>query len=450
MSSAIQELTEQARKAIIDGDLDKGRDYTARAKALADLESIKTTPEPVRPPFRSESSVAKETGNEETAKSWYIRKFGKSIDESYGQVARELYGKSYELAAREKWADWRLFAKTGKSYLESMVLLTPEQIAGIVHSDIPVSEAKATMIEAQDTLGGYLVPEEYGERIITRLQGLTVVRKGAVVNRTSRDKVSLPKQTGGNSRNIGATRVTWVDEIPTSTAADTNMTFGNISIDIHTCMATVAVSRNLLEDNAFDLDRYLMNQFASDFALDEDAQFLVGNGVGRPQGILNGTAANGSPFDADITAVASLNASNLTPDGLLAVAYAIAAQYRTGAVWIMAKDTALKIRQMKNGSGEYLWPTKDNQLGSTLTATLAGFPVMESEAMPSVAANKYPIIFGNLEGYSIFDRVGLSVNRYEDSTTSVQNSVKFVARRRVGGKVTDGWKFAVQKVAASL
>ena len=81
-------------------------------------------------------------------------------------------------------------------------------------------------------------------------------------------------------------------------------------------------------------------------------------------------------------------------------------------------------------------------------ATLLGYPFLESESIPSVAANSFPVIFGDFKGYMIVDRVGMSVERAEDTTTKGTNTVALFARRRLGGQVIEPWRFQAQKVSA--
>jgi HK97 family phage major capsid protein len=65
--------------------------------------------------------------------------------------------------------------------------------------------------------------------------------------------------------------------------------------------------------------------------------------------------------------------------------------------------------------------------------------------MGSEGAGYYPVIFGDLKGYRIVDRVGMSIERYLDSTTAATDTVKYFMRWRGGGKPTDGWRFVVNK-----
>ncbi len=72
----------------------------------------------------------------------------------------------------------------------------------------------------------------------------------------------------------------------------------------------------------------------------------------------------------------------------------------------------------------------------------------ESEALPDVGAGNYALVFGDFSGYYIVERLGMSIQRFQDSNTGA-NIVEFHIRRRVGGRVVEPWKFGVQKVAAS-
>jgi HK97 family phage major capsid protein len=69
----------------------------------------------------------------------------------------------------------------------------------------------------------------------------------------------------------------------------------------------------------------------------------------------------------------------------------------------------------------------------------------ESGAMPDVATNAYPLLYSDMSGYTIVERLGMSIQRFQDSYTG-PNKVEFHVRRRLGGRVEKPWLFAVQKV----
>jgi HK97 family phage major capsid protein len=360
-----------------------------------------------------------------------------------GQILRELHGVDYET---KRWKQWMTFNRWLRDYTSPAIpaegrefLWTPKTIKLALQEGQDVTAMKAVMVEAAETLGGYVVPEDYRAQIIERMMGLVAVRARATVVTTSRDAVEFPVTTGGTSQYTGAVRVTWVDETPTAGTAATNLTFGLKRLPVHTVMAETFLSRNLIEDAAFNLADYLARKFAEAAAIDEDNRFLTGDGNGKPQGILP-DSANG----LSLTEVITGDADELTYDGIISLTYGIDTQYLTmpSCAFIGEKATVKAIALLKDNEDRYLWDRVERQAGK-----LEGYPVLQQEAMPTIAANAYPLIFGDLSGYWIVDRVGMSVERYLDSSTARINQVCYVMRRRLGGQVTETWRFAVQKVS---
>lgn len=82
-------------------------------------------------------------------------------------------------------------------------------------------------------------------------------------------------------------------------------------------------------------------------------------------------------------------------------------------------------------------------------AAFLGVPILETENMPAVGATNYPLIYGDLRGYLIVDRVGMSVERVQDADTAGKNKVAFFARRRLGGEVIEPYRIVAHQVSAS-
>lgn len=452
----VPEFVNAAKAAILAGNLDEAETLTKQAQALKAVEAI-TPPAEIKrldmtgmgadptPPVKTEAV------QDAAIKSFFITRYP-SIEDGAIKLASEFYQAQggYKAAYFHKYQAFKQFIRTGwcDPAYKSMLLYTPAQLMAAALED-GFTSLKATQIESQDSLGGFSVPEDFRSDIVERLPGLTVVRPRADVQQTTRDIVSFLKRTGGNSRYTGAARVTWTDEQPASaTTSATNTTFGKVSIPVHVTLANVVVSRSSLEDSAVDLVKFVRDELTYAMAIDEDEQFLVGNGVGKPQGILNG--ASGGPFDSDVQTKNSGAAAALTGDALVATPMLLDGQYRQspGLAWVAAKGTYSVIYQLKDGQGRYLWRNNLDNLAVGPTKELLGYPVAESEVMPAIAANNYPYIYGDFKrGYKIADRIGMSLERYQDSNTQATDSVIFYARRRLGGQVVAGWAFVVGKVS---
>jgi len=446
----------EAKAALEDGDFDKGKALRAEAEtiksALLELEALNgitvpAEPEPMRPVLPAATPATQPAPENTAVKAAYTQQFG-DVDSTTKAILVDLHGNDYEGKYWKQRAAFNRYLRGGDIALRPdeakalrELVMTPNAVkAALMQGVDDIATFKSTMVEASDTLGGYLVPVDFQARIIERLRGLTVMRGRASTMTTSRDKVEIPVATGGDAQYTSAVRVTWVDETPTAGTAETNLTFGLEAIPVHTVMAETPLSRNMVEDSAFNIEAYLTGKFAEASAIDEDNRFLVGDGHGKPQGILPG-ATNA----LSLTAVNSGNASVLTWDGLIDVPFGVNSQYRGAGVWVGEKATFQAIRKMKDGDGKYLWEP-DSKAGQP--TILLGYQTMEQEAMPSIAGSAYPLIFGDMGGYLIVDRVGMTVERYLDSATARSNLIYYIMRRRLGGQVVESWRFAVQYVSA--
>ena len=69
---------------------------------------------------------------------------------------------------------------------------------------------------------------------------------------------------------------------------------------------------------------------------------------------------------------------------LIDLVYALKAGYRQNASWVMNRKTQAAMRKFKDADGNYLWQPAATADGK---ATLMGFPVVEAEDMPDIAAD---------------------------------------------------------------
>jgi HK97 family phage major capsid protein len=367
-------------------------------------------------------------------------------------VAEQLYPtKTYGVKYDElRWKHWQAFGKWvrgGSGVLDATerkiafggrIILTDRQIATALRSGFGPAQLK-DLVEGSDTAGGFLVPEDFRAEIIRGLPDAVVMRPRARVVQTSRDVVKAPKVTGNGNSYSSAVRLTWGPETPAAGSAETDPTFGQVAIPVHTAMASTQLSLDLMEDAAIDVAGLLRELYTEAFALGEDDEFLTGDGNGKPQGITQAAAAG------TITAVNTGHATLLTADGLLDLQYALPPQYWPNAVFCMnATSAGRAIRKMKDGNGDYLW---QRGLAAGQPDMLLGKPVAYSAFMPDVAASVYPVWYGDPRFYWIVDRVGMTLQRLAEMYAE-QNMVGFVARKRVGGQVVLPAAFRAQYVSA--
>ena len=280
-----------------------------------------------------------------------------------------------------------------------------------------------------DSEGGYLVPDEYEKQLVEALEEENIFRKLAhVINTSSGDRKIPVVATKGTA--------SWVDEeglIPES-----DDTFGQVSIGAYKLGTLIKVSNELLADSVFNLEAYISKEFGRRCGAKEEDAFFNGDGTGKPTGILNDTLG----AEVGVTAAAT---NAITADEVIDLFYSLKAPYRKRAVWVLNDTTVKAIRKLKDSTGNYLWQPA---LTAGQPDTLLGRPVYTSAYVPSIAAGKKTIIFGDFSYYWIADRQGRTFKKLSELYATTDQT-GFVATQRVDGKLIlrEAVKVLVQKAA---
>lgn len=292
-----------------------------------------------------------------------------------------------------------------------------------------VDEIK-TLTVATGTAGGFLAPQEFGAELLKKIVEYSPIREFAHVVSTSAPSITYPRGVS----NLGAT---WVSETGARTGSEP--TFEQVTLTPYELATYVDVSTALLEDNAYNLEGELALQFAQMFGKTEGAAFVVGTGTGQPKGLLSAAGI----AEVKTGAASAFPASN--PDSVLMnLFHAVPTVVSKSAVWLMNRKTMNTIRQFKDGMGRSLLV---DPLSSTAPSTILGRPIVEAADMPDIGAGTYPIVFGDLQGFRIVDRVDLQTLR-DPYTLAAVGQVRIHARKRVGSDVTHPDRFAKLKVSA--
>jgi HK97 family phage major capsid protein len=295
---------------------------------------------------------------------------------------------------------------------------------------------------ATDAAGGYAVPEEIDAAIDRTLTSISPIRAIANVVKVG---------TAGYRKLVtrGGTASGWVAETagrPETGTPD----FNEIAPPMGELYANPAASQAMLDDAAFDVEAWLAQEIATEFARAEGAAFVNGSGVNRPKGFLAAPTAiqvdSIRPFgtlQVVHTGVAGGFPGANPQDKLIDLVQSLRPPYRQGAVFVMNSSTAARIRKFKTADGAFLWQPS---LIAGQAETLLGYPVVEAEDMPDVAADSLSVAFGNFRaGYLIAERTETQILR--DPFTN-KPFVHFYATKRVGGQVANSEAIKLLKFSA--
>lgn len=261
--------------------------------------------------------------------------------------------------------------------------------------------------EGVDADGGYLVPEEYDRRLIDTLSEENIMRRLATIITTS----------GEHKINIAATKpaASWIEEGGALTFGDA--TFSQILLDAHKLHVAIKVTEELLYDNAFNLEGYILDQFGKALANAEEDAFLNGDGTGKPLGLF--AATGGGTVAGTLTAA-------IKSDDMLDLVYALKRPYRKTASFIMNDKTLASLRKLKDNNGAYIWQPS-YQAGEP--DRVLGYAVHTSAYAPEDA-----IAFGDYKYYNIGDRGTRSFSELRELFAG-NGMIGYVAKERVDGKL---------------
>ena len=276
--------------------------------------------------------------------------------------------------------------------------------------------------------GGFLAAPQVAETVQAVLRSAASLRRLANVVTVQSASYEVLVEKG----DMAAGWATEVDQLETAATG-----IERISIPVHELSAMPKASQRLLDDAAFDVESWLAERIAEKFARAEASAFINGTGTGRPKGILSyPMVPNATAADNQLGFITSGTmgdfAATSPMDALVDLIYALGAEYRSNATFLMNSKTASRVRKMKDADGRFLWSDPQN---AGQPAHLLGHPVMISEDMPDVGMAAGAIVFGDFRAaYTIVERPDLRVLR---DPFSAKPHVLFYATKRVGGGITD-------------
>ena len=264
--------------------------------------------------------------------------------------------------------------------------------------------------EGVDTNGGYLVPEEYDRRLIDVLNEENIMRGLATTITTS----------GEHKINLAATKpaASWIEEGGALTFGDA--TFDQILMDAYKLHVAIKITEELLYDNAFGLESYIIDQFGKAIGNAEEDAFLNGDGKHKPTGLFTSAKVG-----------VTTSTANISADDMINLVYSLKRPYRKNASFITNDQTLSTLRKLKDNNNAYIWQPS-YQAGEP--DRLLGYTLHTSAYVPTIAAGKSVIAFGDYSYYNIGDRGTRSLQELKELFAG-NGMIGYVMKERVDGKL---------------
>jgi HK97 family phage major capsid protein len=215
------------------------------------------------------------------------------------------------------------------------------------------------------------------------------------------------------------------------TEADAALTF--VTLNAFKAMQIVQVSREMIEDQGFDIVGYVARSAGRNCGLLAGQWYVTGTGTGEGTGFQpNATVSVTGPVGTTISLGTQATAGQGS-DLLVDLYYSVLDLYRENGSWLMNDATVAKVARLKGSGGEIIW-----QPGLVPGApdTLLGKPIYTDPNMPVMAANAKSIAFGDFGGYAVRIVRGVRFERSDDFAFNADLST-FKAVLRTDGKLVD-------------
>jgi len=305
----------------------------------------------------------------------------------------------------------------------------------------------------QGTLGGFFVPAGFVYDIEVATKYFAPLLDGSVVNlfETATGQV-LPYPTSndtnqawtilGESTQVSdnGTNANYPTVGTPPSANPGNVLAGQITFNAWKgTTGLVRVSLELLQDSAFNIERYLANAFAIRLGRGYEYYLTLGSGSNQPKGLITAIQASGA---VPITAIgsstndgnaANTGANSIGTDDLINLEHSVDPTYRRNAKYMFHDDTLRFLRTLKDKFGRPLWQpsVKDGDLDK-----INGYPYVINQVISKIAASNTTVIFGAFEKFMVRKVRDLQILRLDERFADF-GEVAYVAFSRIDSQLVD-------------
>ena len=282
------------------------------------------------------------------------------------------------------------------------------------------------MEEGALSAGGYLVPQEFSSNIMEKALEDSIVRPRATMQPMTSNRIVIPADVDADhsTNYFGGITIYRPGEAGQKTA--TNPTYAQIAITLHKVTGLCHISDELLEDSAIAVEANVTRKFSQAIAFVQDDDFLNGDGVNKPLGVLN----SNNPALITVTAETGQGASTIVAENVIKMWARMYSAGKSRAVWIANDDTFPQLATMAlavGTGGVPIW-TPAGGLSGLPYQTLMGKPLLFTEKAQTLGTAG-DIALVDLSQYIVGEKTGLQV------ATSIhfkfdydQQSFRFVLR----------------------
>jgi HK97 family phage major capsid protein len=346
-----------------------------------------------------------------------LQKFQDAQSQAKKHAVPAIFGPEGDGDPKKNFGDWACaVARDDRAYLEKHYGSARVDYTG-----------KAALAESSGVTGGYAVPPQFAQQLLSLAEEQAIVRSRAFVQPMASATLMFPyldvttAQGAGTSPFFGGIIFNWTEEAQTRT--ETEPQFKMLELKAHELSGYTVSSNVLLQDAAFGLEKFLFAVFARAIAWYEDYAFLQGNGVGKPVGMLKCSAnlpVNRNTANQFKYVDAANMVGKLLPSSL------------NNAIWVIHPYVLPQLVQLADSSGRLVWVPNIGGAQDKIPGQLFGRPVLISEKLPTLGfTGDVNLLDPSL--YVIGDRMQLEVTASQH-VNFLKNQMTWRVLERVDGQ----------------
>ncbi len=230
--------------------------------------------------------------------------------------------------------------------------------------------------------GGVLVPSSLASSIEVAIKTYGgMLEAGQIITTSTGGDLIMP------TVNDTSARATIVAEYQKSTQRAPS--FGSETLKAYTYRTPIIpVSLELLQDSAFNLEALLSELLADSFGRGMNEDLTIGNGTGKPKGIVNWATAS----DAEPAATA------IKLDDIIDLIKSVDSAYGKLGRFMFNRSTLYSLVKIKDTTGRYIW--QEGARDGT-PPTLFGKTYILNDDVPDIGAGNASVLFGDFSKFKI-------------------------------------------------
>jgi HK97 family phage major capsid protein len=357
-----------------------------------------------------------------------LKQFKDSQEQARKLAIPAIFGAGQPGDPQHNFADWLQHAvaactSKGKGSYEAADYLDKHYNQGEINA-----RQKAALGESSGVTGGYTVPPQFAEKIMSIMAEDTFIRPRAFVQPMTSATLLIPyldittAQAAGVSAFFGGMQAAWTAEAQTRTEFEPQ--FKQLELRPWELSAYSVSSNVLLQDAIGGFEKFLMVLFAKVIGWTEEYAFLQGNGVGKPLGMLNSSGP--------LVATTRVSAGKISYGDVANLMSRLLPSSLNRAIWVVHPYGLADLVQLRDAAGRVVWVNALGGAQEKVPGYMFGRPVFISEKVPTYGTQgDLSLLDPGL--YVIGDRMALEVAASEH-VNFLKNQMTWRIVERVDGR----------------